>query len=111
MLTGGLRSRQGCVDALESTKVSLVGIARASALAPRLPLAFLDSTIPDDDERTKVPVPREAEHPPWVLNALPLKLVGAGWTTLYHASQMGRLIQGKSITGKEGALEVLKGLA
>lgn len=111
MLTGGIRSRKGCVDALQSTKVDLVGIARAAVMKPRLPSEFLDGGIPDEDERTKVPVPELAEQPPWILRGSALKLVGAGWTTLYHCSQMGRLIQGKKITGKEGAWEVLKGLA
>lgn len=110
MVTGGLRSRAGCAQAIESAGVSLCGLARASALEPRLPLAFCDASIPDDHPSTRVPIPGLAEHPPALISWLPLKLVGAGWTTLYHAAQMARIVDGKSPDGEVGALSLIGGL-
>lgn len=118
ILTGGLRSRSGCVNAIESAHVDLCGIARASALDPALPRAFMNPSIPDDHLDTSaalgrssiVPTPKTAENPPGVLSMLPLKLMGAGWTTLYHALQMGRIVHGKQPDPGAGSWELVKGL-
>ena len=118
ILTGGLRSRSGCVNAIESAHVDLCGIARASALDPALPRAFMDPSIPDDHidpshspgRSSIVPSPKTAEKPPGVLSMLPLKLMGAGWTTVYHALQMARIVHGKQPDPDAGSWELVKGL-
>lgn len=108
MVTGGLRSRRGCAQAIEQSSVSLCGMARASALDPKLPLKFCDASL--SDERAAVPIPKLAEKPPALMSLLPLKLAGAGWTTLYHAMQMARMVNGKEPDVKAGSWELLKGL-
>lgn len=115
VLTGGLRSRSGCVNAIESAHVDLCGLARASALDPALPRGFMDVSIPDDHvgalgKSTLVPTPKTAERPPGVLSWLPLKLMGAGWTTLYHALQMARIIHGKQPDPDAGSWELVRGM-
>lgn len=119
VLTGGLRSRSGCVNAIESAGVDLCGMARASALDPALPRGFMDPSIPDNTvdsqgrlgKSTVVPTPRAAEQPPGVLSYLPLKLMGAGWTTLYHALQMARIISGHGPDPQAGSWKLIKGMA
>lgn len=129
-LTGGLRSREGCASAVESAHVDLCGLARASALDPCLPLKFTDASLPDsgdgdgDDESsgaspndprkgtgkaaaTAVPYPAMAERPPLLLRALPLKLMGAGWTTLYHVLQMARIVNGLQPDAEAGTWALL----
>ncbi|CAO1618078.1 unnamed protein product [Sympodiomycopsis kandeliae] len=117
-ITGGLRSRTGCVNAIESAGVDLCGMARASALDPALPTAFMNADVPDGHvdlrhcmgQSTTVPTPKTAESPPGVLSLLPLKLMGAGWATLYHCMQMARIIHGKDPDVNAGSWELTKGL-
>lgn len=107
MVTGGLRSRSGCAQAIEQSHVSLCGIARASALDFRLPLRFCDTSVPDQDPSLQVASPRASEKPPLLMSFLPLKLAGAGWTTLYHATQMARVVNGKKPDANTGSLQLL----
>ncbi|CAO1630266.1 unnamed protein product [Parajaminaea phylloscopi] len=110
MVTGGLRSRAGCVQAIEQSHVSLCGMGRASALDFKLPLRLMDASIPDDDPSLRLPTPKQAEKPPGFMALLPLKLAGAGWTTLYHATQMARVVHGKDPDGTTNSLALLAGL-
>lgn len=110
MITGGLRSRVGCVQAIEQSCVALCGIGRASVLDFRLPLRFLDAAVPDDDPKLRIASPAVTEKPPGLMSLLPLKLAGAGWTTLYHATQMARVANGKDPDVGAGSVELLLGL-
>lgn len=88
--------------------MDMCGIGRASALVPDLPRRFTDEFVSEED--AAVPAPDMAQQPPGLLKLVPLKLVGAGWTTLYHAAQMGRIVKGMKADPSIGGWNLLKGL-
>lgn len=74
MLTGGFRSRAGCVAAIEDGACDLVGMGRPAAIDPALPLLLLDEGVTDE----KAALPLSKVPTPWFAKFLPRNLIGAG---------------------------------
>lgn len=74
MLTGGFRTRAGCVAAIEDGACDLVGIGRPAAIEPAFPLLLLDEDVKDE----KAVMPLEKVPVPWYAGFLPRNLIGAG---------------------------------
>lgn len=96
MVTGGFRTRLGMQAALESNACDLIGIARPAAVLPRLPKEIiLNPAVPDAD--ASVAMQRVPE--PWlvrfIVRGLGLRMVGAGWQSIYYASQIQRMGKGE----------------
>lgn len=75
MVTGGFTTRLGMEEALRRGDCDMVGLARPSIFDPLLPRnVLLNPEVKDEDAKvTRVNVPV-----PWLLQKIPLKLVGAG---------------------------------
>lgn len=78
MLTGGFRTRAGCVAAIEDGACDLVGIGRPAAIEPTLPVRLLDESV--EDEKAGLPLIKVPT--PWYAKFLPRNLVGAGAETV-----------------------------
>jgi len=74
MLTGGFRTRAGCVAAIEDGACDLVGIGRPAAIEPAFPLLLLDEGVKDE----KAVMPLSKVPVPWYAGFLPRNLIGAG---------------------------------
>lgn len=74
MLTGGFRTRAGCVAAIEDGACDLVGIGRPAAIEPAFPLLLLDEGVKDE----KAVMPLSKVPVPWYAGFLPKNLIGAG---------------------------------
>ena len=74
MLTGGFRTRAGCVAAIEDGACDLVGIGRPAAIEPAFPLLLLDEDVKDE----KAVMPLKKVPVPWYAGFLPKNLIGAG---------------------------------
>ncbi|WFD35372.1 hypothetical protein MCUN1_002226 [Malassezia cuniculi] len=85
IVTGGFVTRKGMGAAVASGDADAIGVGRASALDPELPIHFLDASIPDD----------KAEAPDWDVNIptwLPnIPMVGSSWRILWYDAQIGRI--------------------
>lgn len=79
IVTGGLRTRRGMYDAIQQGKVDSVGIARPACIYPDLPLTILNTSIPDDDERSSPP--KYTVKGSSVIDWIPLQLAAPGWGT------------------------------
>ncbi|KAJ5988503.1 Aldolase-type TIM barrel [Penicillium waksmanii] len=90
MLTGGFRTRAGCVAAIEDGACDLVGIGRPAAVEPAFPLLLLDEGVKDD----KAGLPLIKVPPPWYMRFLPRNLIGAGAESTYYAAQIQRFARG-----------------
>ncbi|KAJ5387012.1 Aldolase-type TIM barrel [Penicillium cosmopolitanum] len=90
MLTGGFRTRAGCVAAIEDGACDLVGIGRPAAVEPAFPLLLLDESVKDE----KAVLPLIKVPPPWYAKFLPRNLIGAGAETTYYAAQIQRFARG-----------------
>jgi 2,4-dienoyl-CoA reductase-like NADH-dependent reductase (Old Yellow Enzyme family) len=82
MLTGGFRTRQGMVDAVEGGAVDLIGLARPVLLEPDLPRRLLDGTA-----RTSLVEPR----------VLGIKKIDALLDSAWHQQQFARLGRGRPL--------------
>lgn len=96
MVTGGFRTRLGMRAALESNACDLIGIGRPAAVLPGLPKdIILNPAVPD--EAASVAMQRVPE--PWlvrfIVHGLGLKMVGAGWQSMYYGSQIQRMGKGE----------------
>lgn len=78
MLTGGFRTRAGCVAAIEDGACDLVGIGRPAAVEPAFPQLLLDENVKDE----KAALPLIKVPPPWYAKFLPRNLIGAGAETV-----------------------------
>ncbi|KAN0066040.1 hypothetical protein ACQY0O_000133 [Thecaphora frezii] len=105
ILTGGLRSRAGIASVLsppptissngdgdgdEHGYVDMACLGRPAALFPDLPKRLLDSSLDDRDADT----PAYTVPAIGALGRLPIKLVGAGWGTLWHSLMMVQIVHG-----------------
>ncbi|KAB8293091.1 hypothetical protein EYC80_007450 [Monilinia laxa] len=93
MVTGGFRTRIGMEEALQSGGCDLIGIARPAAVIPKLPMEIiLNKDIPDEEANiTLAPL-----SVPFLVRHSPIKQVGAGFQSMYYASQIQRLAKGLS---------------
>ncbi|KAJ5590230.1 Aldolase-type TIM barrel [Penicillium hetheringtonii] len=90
MLTGGFRTRAGCVAAIEDGACDLVGIGRPAAIEPAFPLLLLDEGVKDE----KAVMPLSKVPVPWYAGFLPRNLIGAGAESTYYAMQIKRFAKG-----------------
>ncbi|KAK4645748.1 hypothetical protein QC761_204270 [Podospora bellae-mahoneyi] len=88
MVTGGFTTRLGMEEALRRGDCDMVGLARPSIFDPLLPRnVLLNPEVKDEDAKvTRVNVPV-----PWLLQKIPLKLVGAGVDGQFHAKKLQAL--------------------
>ncbi|KAA8566426.1 hypothetical protein EYC84_008991 [Monilinia fructicola] len=91
MVTGGFRTRIGMEEAVQSGGCDLIGIARPAAVLPKLPREIiLNKDIPDEEAKvTLAPL-----SVPFLVRHSPIKQVGAGFQSMYYASQIQRLAKG-----------------
>lgn len=108
IVTGGLRTRGGMASALETGAIDGVGIGRPACVYPDLPDYILNANVADTDEAHASP-PAYKVPGAGVLGLLPIKILGAGWQTLWHNGMLAYL--GQSETAKPdtsaGPLRVL----
>ena len=79
MVTGGFRTRRGMRYALESNTCDLVGLARPAAVCPHWPKdVILNEKVKDEDAMLEL----NRVNPPWLLNALGVKLINLGFDTV-----------------------------
>jgi hypothetical protein len=128
LLTGGMRSPEVFEDALSQGHADLVGIARGSVLAPRLPLLlkslYSNRAAGDLDKENEVtrelsfqqptlyypdaPLIRTAVAILHGLGILPLPtVIGAGASVAWYAITMSRISSGKGINYQMGAIRVV----
>ncbi|KDN42520.1 FMN-linked oxidoreductase [Tilletiaria anomala UBC 951] len=102
-ITGGLKTRTGMAYAIRAARVDMVGIGRYASVHPDLPRIVTDASIADAD--TLCADPQVYTVPNVQYAALvPLQLVGAGWSTLWHSAQLHFL-------AKQGRANVHAGVA
>jgi 2,4-dienoyl-CoA reductase-like NADH-dependent reductase (Old Yellow Enzyme family) len=78
MLTGGFRSRAGAEHALRENACDLIGIGRPAAVEPAFAGRLLDESVPAEEAEMQL----NKVKPPFLLNLLPIKAVGAGLETV-----------------------------
>ncbi|KAL5371713.1 hypothetical protein DPSP01_014064 [Paraphaeosphaeria sporulosa] len=92
MVTGGFRSRAGMREALDTGACDLIGLARPSAVWPRLPReVLLNEEVDDADARCELSLVKGN----WFVRNLAPKIVGVGVDTLYYAGQIAMMAEGK----------------
>ncbi|PQE24954.1 hypothetical protein CJF32_00007309 [Rutstroemia sp. NJR-2017a WRK4] len=91
MVTGGFRTRTGMEAALQSGACDLIGIARPSAVLPKLPKEIILNTEIPDEEATITLAPLKV---PLLIKYVPVKQVGAGYQSKYYAGQIQRMAKG-----------------
>lgn len=102
--TGGFKSAEGINQALSQDGVDLVGLGRAAAVDPELPMRLLQATagtsngasanVHDDSPLSKDTArchPYAVRGGEWLTRLVPSKLVGASIQTLWHQFQMQRI--------------------
>lgn len=92
IVTGGLRTRGGMASALETGAIDGVGIGRPACVHPDLPDYILNASVADSDEAHASP-PAYTVPGAGVLGLLPIKILGAGWQTLWHNGMLAYLGQ------------------
>ncbi|KAH9067595.1 FMN-linked oxidoreductase [Lactarius vividus] len=105
LLTGGMRSPEVFEDALSQGHADLVGIGRASVIAPRLPLLLRKQpTLSYSD----TPLIRAAVSVLRWLGVLPLPtLIGAGAAVAWYVVTMSRTSRGSGINYQMGGIRVI----
>lgn len=92
MVTGGFRSREGMLAALESNACDLVGIGRPAAVLPHWPKdVLLNENVKDSEAKIELNLVK----PGWLASKIPLKLIGLGVDSLYYAQQIQALGRGQ----------------
>jgi 2,4-dienoyl-CoA reductase-like NADH-dependent reductase (Old Yellow Enzyme family) len=95
IVSGGFRTRLGMEAALQSGGCDLIGIARPATVLPKLPKEIiLNEDIKDEDARVSlkpVRLPKLYGYLNWLL---PVKSMGAGYTSVYYAGQIQRMGDG-----------------
>jgi len=95
IVSGGFRSRLGMEAALQSGGCDLIGLARPAAVLPRLPKEIiLNESIKDEDAKVTlkpVKLPKLYIYLKWLL---PVRSLGAGYTSVYYAGQIQRMGDG-----------------
>lgn len=90
-LSGGLRSRTGMADAINSNACDLIGLGRASVLEPELPRAILLN--PEFDDEGSVATSHVIRGQ-WLSRMIPIKVVGSGLPIQFFYYNMRRLGNG-----------------
>ena len=82
-------------SALQSGGCDLIGLARPAAVLPRLPKEIiLNESIKDEDAKVTlklVKLPKLYSYLNWLL---PVRSLGAGYTSVYYAGQIQRMGDG-----------------
>ncbi|KAA1084457.1 hypothetical protein PGT21_028380 [Puccinia graminis f. sp. tritici] len=86
MTTGGFRSRSGMAAAISNEETDLIGLGRPACLDPLLSTKILDSNLANYVSPNP-PVPGVTL---WKI-LVPVKLVGAGFKTMWHTWQLHRM--------------------
>ncbi|EST07815.1 NADH:flavin oxidoreductase/NADH oxidase, N-terminal [Kalmanozyma brasiliensis GHG001] len=96
ILTGGLRSRHGIASAInpDDGAADMACLGRPAAVFPALPLRLTDTSI--DDASPEAGTPEFKVPAVTSLALVPIKIVGAGWGTLWHTFHMAQTVLGKS---------------
>ncbi|KAL3473252.1 FMN binding oxidoreductase [Aspergillus californicus] len=85
MVTGGFRTRQGMVSAVEQGACEMVGLGRPAVLEPALPKKIVfNPEVPDDEAVLAV----ETISTPWIVKATGLKGVGAGVESQWYSKKI-----------------------
>jgi 2,4-dienoyl-CoA reductase-like NADH-dependent reductase (Old Yellow Enzyme family) len=95
-VSGGFRTRLGMEAALRSGGCDLIGIARPTAILPRLPKEIIlnEEKVKDEDASLRLKpltTPKLYSYLQWLL---PVKIIGSGWQSLYYAQQIQRMGNG-----------------
>ncbi|EPQ32228.1 uncharacterized protein PFL1_00425 [Pseudozyma flocculosa PF-1] len=115
ILTGGLRTRAGIASVLSPSSdpdndgagVDMACLGRPAALYPDLPRRLLDPALPDMEADT----PRYTIPAVGALGLLPIKLVGAGWGTMWHSLMMAQIAIGSTPDPKASVIKLFRDLA
>ena len=99
MCTGGFRTERGILQAIQEGGIDLVGLGRAAAVDLSLPAKLLaERLVADEDEQEQVAcVDYTVTGGAWLQKLVPLKLVGASVTTLWHQLQMFRIARKETV--------------
>ncbi|KAK0561419.1 hypothetical protein OC844_003215 [Tilletia horrida] len=99
IVTGGLRSRAGMAECISAGGADGVGLGRASVVDPHLPLRVLSGESGEDEAKV-----REYTIPAaGLLSKVPIQVVGAGWTTLWHTVMLHWLAHASPPSGRQPA--------
>lgn len=92
MVTGGFRSREGMIKALESKACDLIGVGRPAAVYPHLPKdVMLNEEVKDGDAYVEFAKVRGN----WLVRHIPLKMLGMGVDQMHYVKQIHNLGEGK----------------
>ncbi|KAE8190363.1 hypothetical protein A4X06_0g6485 [Tilletia controversa] len=100
IVTGGLRTRNGMAECVAQGGADGVGLGRASAMDPHLPLRILAR---DDAEGGEVGVRKYEVPGAGILSKIPIQIVGAGWTTLWYTVMLHWLAHASPTSGRQPA--------
>jgi len=107
-LTGGLRTRHGIASAIhpDDGAVDMTCLGRPAAVFPTLPKRLMDTSIEDGSPEAGTPefkVPAVS-----TLALVPVKVIGAGWGTLWHTFHMAQAVLGKGENPKKSTYTLIK---
>ncbi|OAV98811.1 hypothetical protein PTTG_05335 [Puccinia triticina 1-1 BBBD Race 1] len=86
MTTGGFRSRSGMATAISNEETDLIGLGRPACLDPLLSTKILDPNLAN----YVCPNPPVPGVTMWKI-LVPVKLIGAGFKTMWHTWQLHRM--------------------
>lgn len=108
LLTGGLRSRHGIASVVnpDNGAADIACLGRPAAVFPSLPLRLMDTSIEDGSPEAGTPdykVPAVSS-----LALVPVKIIGAGWGTLWHTFHMAQTVLNKGSDAKKSTWSLFK---
>ncbi|KAE8269332.1 hypothetical protein A4X09_0g3018 [Tilletia walkeri] len=102
IVTGGLRTRSGMAECVAQGGADGVGLGRASAMDPHLPLKILDRDA-KGEAGNEVGVRKYDVPGAGFLSKIPIQVVGAGWTTLWYTVMLHWLAHASPSSGLKPA--------
>lgn len=106
LLTGGFRTRAGMAAAIDAGHTDMIGIGRPACLDPHIASRILDPDTPEPICPTV-----KIRGISFLQTMMPIKLMGAGFSTTWHAWQLQRISKGKKVDLQCSALAALRALA
>lgn len=108
ILTGGLRTRHGIASAIhpDDGAADMACLGRPAAVFPALPLRLMDTSIPDDSPEAGTPdykVPAVSS-----IALVPIKIIGAGWGTLWYTFHLAQTALGKGGDPSKSTYQLIK---
>jgi hypothetical protein len=97
MCTGGFRTKKGMLHAIQEDGIDLIGIGRAAAVDPFLPLRLLNEADGQEKEEEEGCIAYTVKGGGWLKSLIPLGLVGGSLTTMWHQMQMWRTARGHPV--------------